>query len=81
MMAVPASTISRPTDRKRRSRRLQVHKYTWEEEERLLKAVNAVKEFPVSVLQHYKNFPICSKYQVEAITELAQQESEILPGL
>ena len=43
--------------------------------------MNAVQDYPVSVLQHYRNFPICSKYQVEAVTKLAQQESAILSGL
>ena len=62
-------------------RTVKVHKYTRVEEEKLLQAVNAVRDFPVSVLQHYKNFPVCSEYQVKAITELANEESEILPGL
>ena len=80
-MTISATYEARKANHKSRNRAVKVHKYTCAEEEKLLKAVNAVKDYPVSVLQHYKNFPVCSEYQVKAITELAQEESEILPGL
>jgi hypothetical protein len=81
VMTVEATYETRKANHKKRSRAVKIRKYTCAEEERLLKAVNAVRDFPISVLQHYKNFPVCSEFQVKAITELAQEESEILPGL
>jgi hypothetical protein len=56
-------------------------RYTREDEEKLLRAVNAVRDYPLSVLQHFRNFPVCSPYQIESITKMAQAETELLPSL
>ena len=49
-MTISATYETRKANHKSRSRAVKVRKYTCAEEEKLLKAVNAVKDYPVSVL-------------------------------